>query len=102
MNECLPRSVRWFGACVNKRQTDEKAQMERLDWNVSLTGGAVENSFPSQKETGHTAFPAQHPGNLLKSLGEMIHAVFGGNRLTDLSSAGRKKKGHLTLLSALW
>ena len=102
MNECLPRSVRWFGACVNKRQTDEKAQMERLDWNVSLTGGAVENSFPSQKETGHAAFPAQHPGNLLKSSGEMIHALFGGNRLTDLSSAGRKKKGHLTLFCALW
>ena len=76
--------------------------MERLDWNVSLTGGAVENSFPSQKETGHAAFPAQHPGNLLKSSGEMIHALFGGNRLTDLSSAGRKKKGHLTLFCALW
>lgn len=74
--------------------------MERLDWNVSLTGGAVENSFPSQKETVHTAFPAKHPGNLLKGLGEMIHVLFGGNSLTDLNSAGRKKKGHPTLLRA--
>ena len=75
--------------------------MERLDWNVSLTGGAVENSFPSQMETEHTAFPAQHPGNLLKGSGEMIHVLFGGNRLTDLNNAGRKKKGHPTLLRAL-
>ena len=98
MNECLPHSIRWFGACINKRQTDEKAQTERLAWNVSLTGGAMESSFPSQKETDNAAFPARHPGNLLNKLGRNDTCNVWGATVSWISTVLEGKRasgGHL-------